>query len=121
MSKQHDLGKKGEKIAATFLEEKGYKIVARNWRYSRAEVDIGASYNDALIFVEVKARSYDYYGQPEDFVTAKKQRLLSIAASAYMQKHNHDWEIRFDIISILFSGSSSYKIKHIEDAFFKGL
>ncbi len=121
MSIQHDIGKKGEEIAKDFLIQKGYKILEQNWRYSRAEVDIIASYQEALIFVEVKTRSYDYYGQPEEFVTAKKQKLISTAASAYMQANNHQWEIRFDIISILMGGKSSVKIQHFEDAFFLGL
>lgn len=121
MSIQNEIGKKGEEIARDFLEQKGYKILEQNWRYSRAEIDLIASYQNALIFVEVKTRSYDYFGQPEDFVTAKKQKLMSSAASAYMQANNHQWEIRFDIVSILLSGKSSMKIQHFEDAFFLGL
>lgn len=121
MSIQHDIGKKGEEIAKVFLEQKGYKILEQNWRYSRAEVDIIATHQGALIFVEVKTRSYDYYGQPEEFVTAKKQKLLSTAASAYMQAKDHQWEIRFDIVSVLLNGKSSFKVQHFEDAFFLGL
>jgi len=121
MSRQHEIGKKGEEVAKSYLEEKGYNIIEQNWRYSRAEVDIIAKEEEVLVFVEVKARSYNYYGPPEDFVTAKKRKLLSIAASAYMQKHNHDWVIRFDIISVLFGEEKTYKIQHFEDAFFLGL
>jgi len=121
MSRQQDIGKKGEELAKLFLEEKGYEILELNWRYSRAEIDIIARHQEALIFIEVKTRSYDYYGQPEDFVTPKKQKLMSNAASAYMQKISHNWEIRFDIISILLNGKSSYKIQHFEDAFFLGI
>ncbi len=121
MSTHNDLGKKGEETACSFLKEKGYSIIAQNWRYSRAEIDIIASHNDVLIFVEVKTRSYDYYGPPEDFVTDKKRKLMSTAASAYMQKYDHQWEIRFDIISILTNGNKAYKIQHFEDAFFLGL
>lgn len=121
MALQHEIGQKGEELATEFLINNGYEILAKNWRYSRAEIDIIAKKLDVLIFVEVKARSYDFYGQPEDFVTSKKQQLMSTAASAYMHKNDHDWEIRFDVISILFNSQSSYKITHFEDAFFLGL
>lgn len=121
MAVQQEIGLKGENLAAEFLINNNYQILARNWRYSRAEIDIIASKDEVLIFFEVKARSYDFYGQPEDFVTPKKQRLISTAASAYMYKYDHNWEIRFDIISILFDDQGAYKITHFKDAFFLGL
>ncbi len=121
MSRQNEIGKKGEDLACQYLKQKGFSVLAQNWRYSRAEVDIIARINDMLVFVEVKTRSYDYFGPPEDFVTMKKQRLLSTAASAYMQKYNHEWEIRFDIIAVLLQGNDNYAIQHFEDAFFRGL
>lgn len=121
MAIQQDIGNLGEEIAVDFLVNNGHTILETNWRYSRAEVDIICMKDEVLIFVEVKTRSYDYFGQPEDFVTAKKKKLMSTAASAYMQKIKHEWQIRFDIVSILYSSKSSYKIKHFEDAFFLGI
>ena len=76
MTRQHQLGKKGEQLARLFLEQNGYIILEENWRYKRAEVDLIVSYREQLIFVEVKARSYTHFGQPEDFVDAQKQKLL---------------------------------------------
>jgi len=120
MAAHNDLGKRGEELAASFLEEKGYHLLERNWRFSYAEVDIIAKDDDILVFVEVKTRSSDYFGKPEEFVSAKKERLLTDAASVYMEQINHTWEIRFDIISVIIQASGS-KVSHIEDAFFPTL
>lgn len=121
MAIQQEIGNLGEEIAVNFLIANDHIILETNWRYSRAEVDIICMKNEVLIFVEVKTRSYNYFGQPEDFITAKKQKLMSTAASAYMQKIKHEWQIRFDVISILYSNKTDYQIKHFEDAFFPGL
>jgi putative endonuclease len=120
MSKAHQLGKKGELIAQKYLLNKGWTILESNWRYSRAEVDLIAKDGPVLVFVEVKTRSSDYFGLPEEFVMEDKESLLAGAASAYMEKTGHDWEIRFDIIGIVFHNEQQYELKHIPDAFFPG-
>lgn len=120
MAKHIETGKKGEALAKSFLEKKGYKILELNWRFSRAEVDIIAMQEEVLVFVEVKTRSYDYYGTPDAFVTEKKETLLADAAAAYMEEIDHDWEIRFDIIAILLHSPNNISIEHFEDAFFPG-
>ena len=111
------MGIRGETIAVKYLEEKGFQILERNWRFSRAEIDIIARDGDVLVFVEVKTRSSDIFGEPEESVTPKKEALLKDAAAVYMQQVNHEWEIRFDIVSILIKGES-YTIEHFRDAFF---
>lgn len=118
MSRHNEIGAIGELIALDFLKEKNYVIKETNWRFGRAEIDIIAMYKDTLIFVEVKTRSYDYYGKPEEFVTSRKEMLIAHAANEYMKKIKHEWAIRFDIISILYTSSSNYKIEHFEDAWF---
>lgn len=120
MAELHETGKKGEKLACDLLASKGYKILETNWRFSRAEIDIIAKQNETLIFVEVKTRSSEFFGQPEEFIDEKKEKLIADAASEYMKLVNHEWECRFDFISIILTGPS-YRIKHIEDAFFPGL
>ncbi|WP_397321507.1 YraN family protein [Pedobacter foliorum] len=70
-----------------------------------------------MIFVEVKTRSSTDYGEPEDFVSIKKERQLEYASSAYIEMNNHEGEIRFDVIAIVFENKHLYKINHIEDAF----
>jgi putative endonuclease len=111
----------GEQASVDFLKQKGYDILERNYRSSYAEVDIIAQFQNQLIFVEVKTRSYTFYGEPEEFVTRKKQQNMAFVASMYMDEKDYDGEIRFDIIGIILKGNSITKINHIEDAFFPGL
>lgn len=121
MSSQGDLGKKGELIARDFLEKNEYEILECNWRSGNAEIDIIASHDNIVIFVEVKTRSNESFGKPETFVNQKKQRLLSYAGLNYMDQKKHEWEVRFDIIAISFRSPQEYKIKHIKDAFFPNI
>jgi putative endonuclease len=118
MAKHNDTGQAGEDLAAQFLEQQGFKILHRNWRYGRAEVDIVAMDGAVLVLIEVKARSSQHFGRPEEFVSVKKQRFLAEAASRYMEMHGHDWEIRFDVVSVLFPIGAEAEITHFSDAFF---
>ena len=115
-----ELGTKGEKIAANYLESLGYEILETNYRASYAEVDIIAKDSGSIVFVEVKTRTYDYYGRPEEFVTRRKQKNISFAAAIYCEDINHEGEIRFDIIAIILQGNTR-NVKQIKDAFFPGL
>ncbi|MCB0522450.1 MAG: YraN family protein [Lewinellaceae bacterium] len=121
MAKHLETGKKGEEIAVRFLQENGLEILATNWRHKRAEVDVIARDEKMLVFVEVKTRSYDYFGKPEEFVDKKKMALLAKAAAAYMKETGHEWAIRFDIVSILMQDGKGWTIEHLKDAFFPGL
>lgn len=121
MAKHLETGKKGESLAVKHLKKKGYEILETNWRFRRSEVDIIAKDGPILVFIEVKTRSYDYFGKPESFVSKRKKVLMMDAASAYMSKINHTWEIRFDIIGILLPKKKEAEIKHFEDAFFPGV
>lgn len=98
------------------MKNKNYQILETNWRFSRAEIDIIAKDKETLVFIEVKTRSYDYYGKPEEFITSRKEELIQDAASEYMKYIGHDWAIRFDIIAILLKNENQYKIEHFEDA-----
>ena len=116
MAQHNETGKKGELLAADFIKKKGYRIVKSNWHYKHKEIDIIAYDNDELVIVEVKLRSSDYYGDPSEFVTRKKQRYLIEAAEAYLETISEAPEVRFDIISILGS-EPNYRYEHITDAF----
>jgi len=114
-----ETGKSGELAAFEYLELKGWRIVERNWRSGRGEVDIIAWEHDRLlVFVEVKTRSGDGFGGPEGAVGAEKQDLLARTDGCYMEYIGYDWEIRFDIIAILMKNGVVREIRHIEDAFF---
>jgi len=117
MAQHNDLGRHGERLAAAFLIEKGFEILDENWVYRRAEIDLIVYVNRIIVFVEVKTRSSTGFGLPEDFVNYSKQQHMANAADAYIEIMNHEGEVRFDIISILFKKNNNYTINHIEDAF----
>ena len=116
-----ETGKAGENAAVAFIKKKGYEILERNYRSSYAEVDIIAKHDNQLIFIEVKTRAYTFYGNPEEFVTKKKQENMTFVASMYTNDINYEDEIRFDIIAVIMQEGVVNKINHIEDAFFPGL
>jgi putative endonuclease len=117
MAQHLDLGRKGESLAKTFLEGLGYEILDENWTHRKCEVDLIVYKNGTIIFAEVKTRTGNNFGEPEDFVDARKQKLLVEAADEYIYLMEHKGEVRFDIISILFDRNANYTLKHIEDAF----
>ena len=114
-----DTGKRGEALAAEFLERKGWRIAERNFRAGRGEIDLIAwAGNRLLVFVEVKTRRDDGFGGPEEAVDARKQDILARTAGIYMERIDYDWEIRFDIVAVLLRGDEVREIRHVEDAFF---
>jgi putative endonuclease len=115
-----ELGNEGEEIASTYLVKKGFLILAKNWRYKHLEIDIIASINSTLVIVEVKLRSSDFFGNPEEFVTRAKQKKLIKAADFYIKENNINWETRFDIIAIT-KNHNALKVEHFEGAFYPGL
>lgn len=116
MAQHNELGKKGEQFAIDYLIEKGYTIRDKNWRYQKAEVDIIAQKENILAVVEVKTRSTDYFGNPQDFVNPKKIKLLVTAINEYVISKDLDVEVRFDIIGII-KRKNELKIEHHKDAF----
>jgi putative endonuclease len=117
MAAHNELGKIGEKYAQQYLVSKGYTIRHTNWKAGKYELDIVAEKDNLLIVAEVKTRSSEFFGRPEEFVTDAKIRRTTDAADHYMRHHNILTDIRYDIISILKTPEGNYKIEHIEDAF----
>ena len=120
MASHNDLGKKGEDIAAGFLEAKGYHIMDRNYRFEKAEVDMVALQLDPaeLVFVEVKTRSNTELNHPENAVSEKKKALIFKAAdSCIYEKQMSTVPVRFDVIAIGMDNPEHPMIHHIEDAF----
>ncbi len=115
MSEHNDVGRDGEALAANFLQQKGYEIVDRNWRYGPKEIDIVARDGDTMVFVEVKTRSTLAFELPQEAVTKKKMKNLVEAADAYMIQNNIDLEGRFDIVAVL-NGNPPKVIEHLEGA-----
>ncbi len=112
-----NFGKLGEELAQTFLKKKGYKILATNWRYKKLEIDIIGENDDFIVFFEVKSRTNDAFGDPEMFVTRKKQKFLITAADRYLQEGMIEKEARFDIIAVL-QINNKLTLKHLEGAFY---
>ena len=116
MAQHNELGKKGEQAAATFMKSKGYKVLERNWRIYRHEIDIVAEDEEYIIFVEVKTRTTREWGNPEDFIGKGKIKRIVEAADLYLQDSDIDKPARFDIISAVWDGQN-FEIEHIDDAF----
>ncbi|MGF7082010.1 YraN family protein [Mucilaginibacter sp. UYCu711] len=117
MATHNDLGRHGESLAKAHLEAAGYEILDVNWTHGKAEIDLIAYKDKVIIFAEVKTRTGNGFGEPEDFVDIRKQKLLAYAADEYIYLKDHQGEVRFDIIAILFNDKINYKLNHIEDAF----
>lgn len=116
MAAHNELGKAGEELAVDFLLKKGFEIVARNFVYQKAEVDIIARKDNILSIIEVKTRSTPDFGNPQEFVKARQIQRLVKAVDHFVSDHNLDVEVRFDIIAII-RNKAGTRIEHIEDAF----
>lgn len=119
-------GQDGEDLAARHVEALGYRLVARNWRPSlkngsggmRGEVDIIAWQGKILCFIEVKARSSDQFGAPQEAVTAAKQRQISRLANAYISMHRlDDVPCRFDVVEVWLPPGAAPRMKLHQNAF----
>ena len=116
MAKHNKLGKDGELIAFMVLQRDGFTILETNWKFRKAEIDIIATKDKILISVEVKTRSTNDFGSPQDFVNKKKIKLMVSAMNEYILNKDLDTELRFDIIAIT-KDKSSFDIQHFKDAF----
>ncbi|MCQ2223795.1 MAG: YraN family protein [Bacteroidaceae bacterium] len=113
MAEHNVTGSQGEDLAVRFLEEKGYQIVCRNWRNrGRKELDIVATKDNTLVFVEVKTRRVGSLSNPLAAVNGQKQHRLVLAANSFIQTHRIDMNVRFDVVAIV-----GTRIEHIENAF----
>jgi putative endonuclease len=120
MAESQSLGEQGEELAASHLKEKGYRILHRNWRSGKKELDIVAENKDFVVFAEVKTRSENFMASAQDTVSREKQRLMILAAESYIKRYNINKEGRFDIITIIAKGQT-FTIEHIENAFYPTL
>ena len=107
----------GEKQAVAYLKENGFTILETNWRFKKLEIDIIAQIADKMVFVEVKTRGSNEYGEPETAVSLKKQRFIIKAANHYITEKDIDLEARFDIVGIMYIDNKII-VKHIPDAFY---
>jgi len=114
------LGEEGEKRTEAFLKAKGYKIIARNARFSIGEIDLIAQIEKTLIFIEVKTRQSAEYCRPIEVVDKKKRRKIKQMAMQYYREKKYaakGFTVRFDIITLIWPEGEQPKIEHFIDAF----
>ena len=117
MAAHNELGQWGEERAARYLTERGYTIVARDWKAGHRDLDIVATDGEELVIVEVKTRSNRALMEPEQAVTPAKARSLAIAANAFIKYTRATQPVRFDIISVTGTSDDDCDIRHITNAF----
>lgn len=116
MSGSFDFGREAEDFAVEFFVQKGYQILARNYFYKKAEIDLIAKKDNLILIIEVKARSSYKVSLPENSVTIKKKKLIISATNDFILKNNIDAEVRFDILALL-KRNGKWETNHIQDAF----
>ncbi len=116
------VGRFGEDTAATYLSEAGLELLDRNWRGSGGELDIVARDGAVLVFVEVKTRSSDAFGDPAEAVGAVKAARIRRLAQQWLEQHRSAdtryWpELRFDVVSVLRCAPGGPVVRHLRGAF----
>lgn len=114
MNSNAERGKRAETLARIHFEKLGFELAETNYRYRRAEIDLVVLNKTLLVFVEVKYRSNQQFGNPEEFVSDNQKKLIIEAADEYIESINWQKNIRFDIVSI----DKEDQIEHFEDAFY---
>jgi putative endonuclease len=117
MALNTEQGQKGEALAVSFLCEKGFHVLERNWRYSHYEIDIIAIKDELLHFIEVKLRASDQYGNPEESVSKKKMSFLLKGIDQYLFLHPHYTDFRLDLLSIVENKEGAPEYFFIEDVY----
>lgn len=116
MAASHDLGRRGEELAARALERAGWRVLHRNFLLGHKEIDLVAQRGETIAFVEVKTRAGSSCGHPLEAVTAAKRREIETVARAWVARHGRAADIyRFDAVSIIWDRGVA-ELEHIEDA-----
>jgi putative endonuclease len=116
MALHNKLGADGETFACNYLEENGYKILHRNWRFNHKELDIVALDGHTLVFIEVKTRTANNWENPRDAITNAKIKYLADAAEAYICHFDYHNEARFDVLTLV-TTNGGFETEHIREAF----
>ncbi|HVG13363.1 MAG TPA: YraN family protein [Chitinophagaceae bacterium] len=117
MAVHNQLGRQGEEMARAYLVKHGYEILYQNWRYSHYEIDIVAIKKGILHIVEVKIRSSQAFGYPEESVTRKKFKALLKAADEFLFQNQQYRHVQYDILSITTNKSAPPDYFLIEDVY----
>jgi len=110
------IGRWGEQIAADYLVNKGFRLLGRNVRTPYGEIDLLCQRESQIVFVEVKTRTSNTFGYPEDSVTPRKQAHMLSSAEHYLQEHEIDNDWQCDVIAVEGSpGGKAPRITHFEN------
>lgn len=110
---KYELAKLGEDLACRHLNNKGYSIIRRNVKYRKGEIDIIAKNGDMLVFVEVKTRSNDKFGYPEEAFTWQKRKRLEKAILRYLLQTDYSGDWQADLIAMEIEGKKA-KLRHYQ-------
>lgn len=111
-------GQIGEEAAARYLRQKGLKVLAKNFKSKRGEIDLVLKDSDCVVFAEVKTRSDERWTRPAAAVNREKRQHLSMAAIDYLKAiKNPRVKIRFDIVEVLLTGEEVREIRHLPNSF----
>jgi putative endonuclease len=114
MAAKDTLGRRGEDLAAVYFGDRGYRLIARNWRCSQGEIDLIAERDGALVFVEVKTRSSTAFGHPFEAITAEKMaRLRRLAAAWCAQNGAAAPRVRIDAVAVIVPGVGDPRLEHL--------
>jgi putative endonuclease len=118
MAESHEVGRRGEALAATILQDNGWTILERNFRLGHKEIDLVARRDRIVAFIEVKSRTAGGLGHPLEAITRAKRDEIRRVASAWVARHGRRSDLyRFDAIAIVYqSGGAPPLVEHLEDA-----
>ena len=117
MARSHRLGANGEACAARFLEDTGWRILARNYRFGHREIDMIARRGRVVAFVEVKTRASALWGHPLLAIDARKRGEIERVARVWLERHGRRGDVfRFDAIAVHRSDEGTLRVEHVEDA-----
>lgn len=117
MTTQRQLGIRGERLAAEYLEVLGYTVLARNYRWGHREVDLVVQLGDIVAFVEVKTRAGDGFGHPLEAITALKRREVERVAVHWQRRNGRPGQqYRFDAVGVLIRRGARPIIEHVPNA-----
>ena len=118
MAQHNAIGKLGEEKAKEYLEKQGYKIIDKNWKTKRAEIDLVAQKKNVLAIVEVRSTVGEQYGTPEETLDPQKQWKLRHNAKAYVAYRKYNGLYRIDAVCVVFRGDGSeipFRLTHYEN------
>jgi putative endonuclease len=115
MAAKDDLGRRGEEVAALWLEQRGYRVLNRNWRCRAGELDLVVERDDTTVFVEVKTRTSIAFGHPFEAITpVKANRLRRLAAEWCAERDEPVGALRIDAVAVIDAWSAEPRVEHLE-------